>query len=201
MANLEYGVPITPRSPFYIGSMSKQFTAACIALLVQRGKLRLTDPVRKYVPELPDYGVPLTIENLIHHTGGVREWSSLVLFAGQDRRFEQHVDNRDMLRLLLRQKALEFVPGSQYRYSSGGYILLAEIIERVTGQSLRAFARENLFQPLGMHETFYDDNYAEIVPGRVESYRRVDANHYERLLRAYPNRLNRRYTLGIILPR
>jgi CubicO group peptidase (beta-lactamase class C family) len=167
--------------------MSKQFTAACAALLIQQGKLRLSDQVRKFIPELPDYGfrTPLTIEHLIHHTGGVREWSSLVLFAGQDRRYEQHLDNADVLRLLLRQKSLEFEPGAQFRYSSGGYVLLAEVLERVAGQSLPRFARKHLFEPLGMEHTFFDDNYAAILPGRVESYRTAGNGTYERILKHF----------------
>ena len=131
MSNLEYGIPITPRSPFYIASMSKQFTAACAAVLVQQGRLRLDDDVRKYIPEMPDYGKRLTIDHLIHHTGGVREWSSLVLFAGRDLRYEDRLDNEDVFRLLRRQKSLEFDPGAEYRYSSGGYQLLTVIIERM----------------------------------------------------------------------
>jgi CubicO group peptidase (beta-lactamase class C family) len=126
MSILKYGVPITPRSPFYIASMSKQFTSACAAVLIRQGRLRLDDDVRNYIPELPDYGKRLTIDHLIHHTGGVREWSSLVLFAGRDLRYEDRLDNKDVLRLPLRQKPLEFDPGAEYRYSSGGYQLLTE---------------------------------------------------------------------------
>jgi len=120
---------------------------------------------------MPDYGKRFTIDHLIHHTGGVREWSSLVLFAGRDLRYEDRLDNEDVFRLLRRQKSLEFDPGAEYRYSSGGYQLLTVIIERITGVSLNDFAQKNIFEPLGMKNTFFESNYAAILPGRVESYR------------------------------
>jgi CubicO group peptidase (beta-lactamase class C family) len=179
MANLEYHIPVTPSSPFYIGSMSKQFTAACLLLLEEQGKVNLTDNIRKYLPELPDYKYPVTIENLLHHTSGIREAYSLMLFRGDDPRYENHFDNDDVLNLLSQQKELNFPPGENYNYSSGGFILLTKIIERVTGLSLREFAGENLFKPLGMKSTFYNDNYAEIIPYRAESYRPVK-DGYER---------------------
>jgi len=185
MANLEYAVPINSHSPFYIASMSKQFTAACAALLIREGRLHLEDDVRKYIPELPDYGKRLTIDQLIHHTGGVREWSSLVLFAGHDRRYEDRLDNKDIHRLLLRQKSLEFEPGTEYRYSSGGYQLLTEVIERITGMSLNDFASEKIFQPLEMKNTFFESNYAALLPGRVESYRPKGDGTYERILKHF----------------
>ena len=129
MANLEYTVPITADSPFYIGSMSKQFTAASVALLVQRGRLNLTDDVRKYIPELPDYGRPITVDDLIHHTSGIRDWTSVALFSGFDPRYEDRLDNDDLLRLICHQRSLNFLPGTDFRYSSSGYILLAKIVE------------------------------------------------------------------------
>ena len=188
MANLEYGAPITPRSPFYIASMSKQFTAACALLLAKRGRLDLDAPVRQYLPELRAAGTiarPLRVRHLLHHTGGVREWSSLALFAGQDDRFEQRIGNGDVLRLLRRQDALEFEPGSAYRYTSGGYLLLTAIVERVSGLSLPQFAARELFAPLGMRDTLFDDNYAAVRPGRVESYRSMGDGRYERILKHF----------------
>ncbi len=178
-ANLEYKIPMSPDSPFYIGSMSKQFTAACILLLQEQGKLNFSDPVRKYLPELPNYGKPITIEHLLHHTSGIKESYSLMLFTGGNPRWEDYFDNDDMCRLMYDQRSLNFAPGEQYRYSSGGYILLTKIIEKVSGRPLSAFADENLFRPLGMSHTFFNDNYAEIVPDRVESYRKVKRG-YER---------------------
>jgi len=188
MANLEYGVALGPRSAFYIASMSKQFTAACALLLVERGQLDLDAPVRRYLPELRVAGTaarPLRVRHLLNHTGGVREWSSLTLFAGQDDRFEQRIGNRDVQRLLLRQDALEFEPGTQYRYSSGGYQLLTLIIERASGQPLPRFAERELFAPLGMRDTIVDDNYAAVRPRRVESYRSLGDGRYERILKHF----------------
>ncbi len=185
MANLEYGVPITAQSRFYIGSMSKQITAAAVALLVQQGKVQLTDDVHKYVPELPDYGHSITVDNLIHHTSGIRDWTSIHLFSGLDPRYEDRLDNSDVLQLILRQRSLNFVPGTDFRYSSSGYILLAKIVERASGQTLPEFAKQNIFGPLGMEHTLFDDNYARILPQRVESYRQVGNHHYERWLKHF----------------
>lgn len=111
-------------------------------LLARAGKLDLDKEVRAYLAELPDYDAahPLRVRHLLHHTGGVREWSSLALFAAGDDGFEQRLDHRDVLRLPLRQKSLEFRPGSRNRYSSGGYQLLTAVIERVAGMRLGAFA-------------------------------------------------------------
>jgi len=174
LASVEHGAPLTARSPVYLASMGKQFTAACVALLVLEGRLRLTDDVRRYVPALPDYaaryGRHVTVADLLHHTSGVREYTSLMLQAGQDRRFEHHYTNRDVLALLARQRALNFAPGAEYRYSSSNYVLLTAVVERVTGQSLPTFARARLFGPLGMRDTFFEADYATVVPGRVESY-------------------------------
>jgi CubicO group peptidase (beta-lactamase class C family) len=163
--------------------MSKQFTAACAAVLVQQGRLRLDDDVRKYIPEMPDYGKRLTIDHLIHHTGGVREWSSLVLFAGRDLRYEDRLDNEDVFRLLRRQKSLEFDPGAEYRYSSGATNFTV-IIERITGMSLNDFAQKSIFEPLGMKNTFFESNYAAILPAR-ESYRPKADGTYERILKHF----------------
>lgn len=185
MANLEYGVPITSQSRFYIGSMSKQFTAAAVALLVQQGRLHLSDDVRKYVPELPDYRHTITVDNLIHHTSGLRDWTSLHLFAGLDPRFEDRLDNDDVMRVICLQRSLNFVPGTDFRYSSSGYILLATIVERVSGQPLPEFAKRNIFDPLGMTHTIIDNNYARIVTQRVESYRSTGDHHYERFLKHF----------------
>lgn len=188
LASLEHGVPVTTRSPFYIASTSKQFTAACAALLAARGSLDLDAPVRRYLSELRATGSPgrpLTVRHLLNHSGGVREWSSLALFAGHDDRFEQRLDNADLLRLLARQQRLEFEPGSRFSYSGGGYQLLTAILERVSGRRLRALASELLFQPLGMRDTFVDDDYTAVVPGRVDSYRPSGPGRYERRLKHF----------------
>ncbi|HXT15932.1 MAG TPA: serine hydrolase domain-containing protein [Gemmatimonadaceae bacterium] len=167
-ANIEYGVPITPTSPFIMGSVSKQFTAAAIALLVEQGKLRLDDEVHTYVPELRDYGKPITIDQLVHHTSGVRDFWTLVQTA--DMRNDDGYTVDDILRLASRQRHLNFDPGAEYNYSNTGYVLLGVVVQRVTGQSLRQFAAEQLFGPLGMTHSQFHDDHNEPVPGRVIAY-------------------------------
>jgi len=179
LANLEHQAPITPRSAFYMASASKQFTAACLAILVLQHQLSLADDVRAYLPGLPDYGTPITIGDLVYHTAGIREYTSLQLFSGQDSDFEQPYSNSDLIALAKRQKHLDIQPGTAFRYSSMGYVLLTEIIERVTDKSLDEFAREHLFTPLGMHNTRFDVNHASVVPRRVQSYRKTSGG-YER---------------------
>jgi CubicO group peptidase (beta-lactamase class C family) len=167
-ANIEYGVPITPTSPFIMGSVSKQFTAAAIALLVEQGKLRLDDDVHKYVPELRDYGKPITIDQLVHHTSGVRDFWTLVQTA--DMRNDDGYTVDDILRLASRQRHLNFDPGAEYNYSNTGYVLLGVVVQRVTGKSLRQYAAEQIFGPLGMTHTHFHDDHNEPVPGRVIAY-------------------------------
>ena len=167
-ANLDYNIPLDARSVFYLASVSKQFTAFAIALAAQEEKLSLDDDVRKHIPELPDYGTPITIRHLIHHTSGVRDYLALITLSGR------HSDDRwtdaALLGLITRQKALNFAPGSEYLYSNTGYVLLAEVIERATGQPLSAYADEKIFKPLGMADTHFHDDATVIVPRRVIGY-------------------------------
>src|SRR5215470_2322700 len=129
MADLEYDIPITPKTIFESGSVAKQFTAASIVLLSLEGKLSLEDPVRKYIPELPDYGVPLTIRHLLNHTGGVRDWGSVMELTGYGRG-NRVISQALAMDVITHQKALDFIPGSEYSYSNSGYTLLATIVER-----------------------------------------------------------------------
>lgn len=167
-ANLTYDTPITAATRFTTGSISKQFTAASIALLVRAGKLSLDDDVRKYVPELVDHGTPIKIRNLVHHTSGLRDFWELVDLAGMRPDDGYNVD--DMLALAALQKGLNSPPGSQYRYSNTGYLLMGVVVQRVTGQSLRRFADSAIFKPLGMTETLFLDDHNEIVTGRATAY-------------------------------
>ncbi|MCB0689127.1 MAG: beta-lactamase family protein [Saprospiraceae bacterium] len=183
-ANLEYKIALTDTSSFYIASLSKQFTAACIIYLKEQGKISLQDDIRNYIPEMPKYSKTITIDHLLHHTSGIREWSSLVLFQGFNPSFEDHIDNQTILRLIYQQKELNFDPGTAYKYSSSGYILLTEIIERVSGMPLKEFAKKVLFQPLGMENTLFEDNHSEVVKNRVESYRSTETG-YERMLKGF----------------
>ena len=168
MSNLEHAIAITPQSIFHVASISKQFTAFAILLLEQDGKLSVTDDVRKYVPELPSYGHPITIDHLLHHTSGLRDQWSLLGLA--DWRDDDLITEADVMRVVTRQKALNFEPGEEYLYSNTGFTLLAVIVKRVSGQSLRAFADERIFKPLGMTHTHFHDDHTMIVPGRTQAY-------------------------------
>ncbi len=172
MANLEYGVPITPSSIFHVASVSKQFTAFAVMLLVTEGKISLDDDVRKHVPEVPDFGPTITIRHLIHHTSGLRDQWSLLRMAGW--RFEGDViTQKDVLDITSRQTALNFEPGAEYLYSNTGYTLLGVIVERISGMSLREFAKENIFEPLGMRDTHFHDDHRMIVKNRAYAYGRT----------------------------
>ncbi len=166
-ANLELGVPLSPQSVFYIASTSKQFTAACVALLAQKAKLSLDDNIRKYVPEIPDYGTPITIRNLIHHTSGLRDYLTLEMIAG--RTFGEY-HKADVLELLSRQKELNFAPGTEFLYSNTGYFLLAVIAERAGGKSFRELTRELIFKPLGMVNSHFHDDYQMLIKNRASGY-------------------------------
>jgi len=168
MANLDYAIPITADSVFRIASVSKQFTAAGILLLAQQGKLSLDDNLRHYVPEIPDYGHSINLNHLLHHTSGLRSNMMLMELAGQS--WEGYYDNEDMVALLARQQALNFLPGEEHMYCNSGYVLLAEIIKRVSGQSLNQFTQENICIPLGMNNTQFADDHTRIVKNRVTSY-------------------------------
>jgi CubicO group peptidase (beta-lactamase class C family) len=181
-ANLDYDVPIDADSKFYIASTSKQFTAACLALLVQEGKLKLEDDIRKHIPELPDYGKTITIRHLVHHTSGLRDYLELMSLAGKS--FENYFNISDGIELLCRQKALNFDPGAEYLYSNSGYILLAEIVTRVSGKSIREYADEKIFRPLGMKNTFFNDNHKQVTKNRVVSYR-PEGNGYLRFVQNF----------------
>ncbi|MGD8868941.1 MAG: serine hydrolase domain-containing protein [Gemmatimonadales bacterium] len=165
MANLELGVALSPESVFYIGSTSKQFVAASIMLAAEQGHLSLDDDIRTYVPEIPDYGATITVRHLLHHTSGLRDYLTLWSLAGEN--IEDIHTQEDALQMIARQRALNFEPGDEYLYSNSGYFLLSVILQRATGKSLREFAAENIFQPLGMTHTHFHDDYTHIVENRV----------------------------------
>jgi len=168
MANLDHDVPNTPSTRFNLASVSKPFTAFSIALLAQQGKLSLDDDIRKYVPELPKYDETITIRHLIHHTSGIREYQALIMFGGLGT--DNAYSDKDILNILARQKNISFKPGAKYQYSNSGYHLLGIIVGRVSGKSLRAFAEENIFKPLGMKNTLFFDNRFEVVKNRAHGY-------------------------------
>jgi CubicO group peptidase (beta-lactamase class C family) len=168
MASLEHGIPITPRTVFPAASLAKQFVAFSVALLAQDGKLLLHDDIRKYVPEIPDYGRTTTIDHLIHHTNGLREQHQLLNLAGW--RGGDSYTEEDVLRILSRQRRLNFEPGSEIVYTNAAYTLLGVIVRRVSGQPLRAFAADRIFKPLGMTDTRFGEDHTEIVPRRAPAY-------------------------------
>jgi CubicO group peptidase (beta-lactamase class C family) len=171
LADLEHNVPNTPQTIFESGSVAKQFTAAALVLLQQDGKLSIDDPVRKYIPELPDYGAPLTIRHLLNHTSGLRDWGSVMGLTGAGR--GDRVITQDLaFDVITHQRALDFTPGSEYSYSNSGYNLAAIIVERVSKQKFPAFVEERLFKPLGMKNSSWRDDYQRIVPGRAQAYAR-----------------------------
>ena len=167
-ASLELGVPLSPESVFYMGSVSKQFTAASVVLLSEQGLLSLDDDVRKYIPELPDYGHTITLREMLHHTSGLRDFLTLTDISG--RHYSDIQSEAESLNLIERQKGLNNIPGDEYIYSNTNYFLLGEVVKRVSKKPLAEFAAENIFQPLGMtHTRFYDDRTV-VVPGRVAAY-------------------------------
>jgi len=167
-ANLDYGLPVTPATVFDIASLSKQFTAACILMLAGRGKLSLDEDIRRFIPELPDYGSKIEIRHLIHHTSGIRDWVWLLALAGMP--FENILSRQDLLRLITRQKAPAFAPGDDYKYSNSGYNLLALIVERCAGMSLADFAAQEIFEPLGMKNTLVFDDRRMVIRNRAFGY-------------------------------
>lgn len=168
MANMEYGIRNTPQTIFHIASVSKQFTAFSIAMLADQGKLSLDDDIRKYLPELHDFGTPITIRQLIHHTSGLRDQWNLLVMAGW--RMDDVITRDQILRLIARQHDLNFPPGERHEYCNTGYTLMGEIVSRVTGQPFSEWASENLFLPLQMMDTQFYDDHERLVPGRSYSY-------------------------------
>lgn len=168
MADLERDVPITPASIFHVASISKQFTAMSILLLEQQGKLSIDDDVRKYIPELPDYGKRITLRNLVNHTSGIRDQWTLLELAGW--REDDLITEDDVMWAVTRQRALNFEPGAEYLYSNSGFTLLGVIVKRVSGKSLRQFADEQIFKPLGMTQTHFHDDHTMLVPHRTSAY-------------------------------
>ena len=162
MADLNDDVPITPATVFHVASMSKQFTAASIVLLAQQGKLSLDDDVRKYIPELPDFGQHITIRHLVHHTSGLRDQWNLLDLAGWRYSLDLITDD-DVMSVMTRQKDLNFKPGDRHVYCNTGYTLMGLIVKRVSGMSFREFTTKNIFEPLGMTHTHFRDDHAEII--------------------------------------
>lgn len=176
MADLEHNVPLTTGSISEAGSVSKQFTAAAILLLEQQGKISLYDDVHKYVPELPDYGHTITLRQMIEHKSGLKDWGFIAGITGWPR-WTKAYNNEDALYIICNQKTLNYKPGDEYMYSNSNYQLLTIIVQRVSGISLAEYTRKYIFEPAGMKNTQWRDDYKRIVPGRAIGYSRSDTTY------------------------
>ena len=181
MANLEYDIPIGTRTVFDLASVSKQFTGYAISTLIQEGKISPEDEIHRYLPELPQLGYPITVRNLIHHTSGLRDWPETLHAAGW--RFDDAFAFSDILHMVKEQRELDFAPGSQFSYSNTGYNMLAEIVRKVSNQSLRQWEEEHIFKPLGMNSTEVMEDYGKIVRQRAVSYY-PDGNNFRTVVGA-----------------
>jgi CubicO group peptidase (beta-lactamase class C family) len=183
-ANLEYDIKITPKTIFHVASVSKQFTAFSIYLLEKQGKISLEDDVRKYIPEVPDFGKTIKIKHLIAHTSGLRDQWALLTLAGW--RMDDVITTEQILKLVNKQKELNFEPGSQFSYSNTGFSLAAEIVARVSGKTFAEFTKENIFEPLKMTNTQFYDDAEKVVKNRAYSYE-LDKGIYEKRNLNYSN--------------
>ncbi len=168
LASLEYLVPNTTGTKFNIASVSKQFTALGIVRLHMEGKLSVDDDVRKHIPDLPDFGQTVTIRHMLHHTGGMRSLHSMLAIAGW--RGNDARTNEDLLRFMLDQRDLNFVPGDEYMYCNTGYILMAILIEKISGEKFSTWMKKEIFEPLGLNDTYVEDRYDRVVPNNATSY-------------------------------
>jgi len=171
MADLERGVPVNADTVFESGSVAKQFTAMAILLLAQQGKISLDDPMRKYLPELPDYGASLKIRHVLSHVSGLRDWRLVATFSGTPEG-TYVLDNHDLLRMASRQRALNFDPGTAYSYTNTGFNIATILIERAlgNGKTFQEFTREAIFEPLNMTHTRWRDDFRAVVPNRALAY-------------------------------
>ncbi len=182
-ANLEYGIPITSKTVFHVGSVAKQFTGFAILLLEQQGRLSLDDDVRKFLPEVPDFGKTITLRHLLHHQSGLREQETLFQMSGVST--ADVIETTHILKLVSRQKELDFAPGTDVSYSNTGYVLLAQVLEKVTGESFRDWTRENIFAPLGMKASQFNDSASRIVGLRAYPYYQDDGGELQKGILSY----------------
>jgi CubicO group peptidase (beta-lactamase class C family) len=183
LADVEHLVPITRSTVFHVASVSKQFTAFAIFLLAKEGRLSLDDDIRKYLPELHDFGTPITIRHFLHHTSGLRDqWELLTESSWRE---DDVTTQQDVLNMVWRQRQLNFAPGDQFLYSNTGYTLLGLIVERVSGMSLRQFTDERMFKPLGMEHTHFHEHYGDLVRNRAYSYDRQPDGSYSYVALSY----------------
>lgn len=168
LANLEHQIPNTVYTSFRIASTSKQFTAACIMLLIQRGSLKLNTNLSEFYPSFPIYAQNISIENLLNHTSGIKDYLTLFYLKGYNE--NSFINDKDIEIILAAQKGLNFDPGEKYLYSNSGYLLLGQIVEKISGKSLSKFAHEEIFSPLKMYNTYFVDDNTQIIPNRANGY-------------------------------
>lgn len=180
LASLDYDIPCTDSTIFNIGSVSKQFTAMGIVKLSIDGKLSLDDDIRMYLPELPDFGNRITIKNLLHHTSGLRDIHSILTLSGW--RNDDPRSNNDLFEIMKKQKELNFKPGDEYMYSNTNYIFMAKIIEVVSGKKFEEWMKENVFIPLGLTNTYIENNATKVVKGNATSYRQKEDKSFNRAI-------------------
>jgi CubicO group peptidase (beta-lactamase class C family) len=184
IADLEHAIPLTTTSPCEAGSVSKQFTAAAILLLEQQGKLSLNDDIRKYFPELPNYGHTITLQHMLHHTSGLKDWGSLFALTGWPRQSRTY-SNEDAAHIVSLQKSLNFKPGNEYSYSNSNYVLFALLVQKASGQSLEDFTKKYFFEPAGMTHTQWRSNFMKVVPGRAFAYAKEGQEYFTDLPNEY----------------
>jgi CubicO group peptidase (beta-lactamase class C family) len=183
-SDLEHDAHITPTTVFHIASVSKQFTAFAIAMLADQGKLSIHDDIRKYLPEMHDFGTPITINHLVHHTSGLRDQWNLLMLAGW--RLDDVITKDQIMRLVSKQRELNFKPGEEMVYCNTGFTLMAEIVSRVTGQSFADWTQENIFKPLDMSNTLFYDDHEKIVYNRAYSYQ-IGTDGFRKSVLSYAN--------------
>jgi CubicO group peptidase (beta-lactamase class C family) len=178
LANLEHTVPNTINTIFEAGSVSKQFTAYSILLLEDEGKLKLTDDIRKYIPELPLYEAPITIQMLLNHTSGLKDWGSVGALTGWPRG-QRNYTLELALQIITKQKTTNYKPGAEYNYSNTNFTLQVVIVERVSKQKLEDFTKEKIFGPLGMTSTSWRSDFRRLIPHRASAYSPAGEGKYQ----------------------
>ncbi|NOH03363.1 MAG: beta-lactamase family protein [Chloroflexi bacterium] len=179
-ASLEYRLRINENTRFNLASVSKQFTGFAIRLLEKWGLLRLDDPLCKHLPEFPPVYRDIQIHHLLHHSSGLRDMYNIQAYAGF-RRDDVHTPAQ-LIALTLRQTALNFTPGERYMYNNTGYVLMAEIVQRLTGRDLRDFLQKEVFDPLGMKRTCLLRDHKEMIPESAGHYNLSESGEYTRAL-------------------
>ncbi len=173
LADLEHRIPITSKTMFNLASAAKQFTAFSILLLEKEGRIGLDDDIHKYLPDLPDYSSPVTIRHLLNHTSGIWEYSSTMLYyCGYHKRDDFTLN--EIMELLKQQQELLFEPGSLWSYCNTNYVLLAQVVEKITGIPFPEWTRKNIFDPVGMKSSFFIKNSTQLIPDKAEPYQEVE---------------------------